>query len=117
MRRESRPSVSDTTQISFRSQHSRTDTASFLSGPTAAGTSRRSSKQWKVSDLQLHLYTDEGHLNGGELPAEVVFHGRVPFGRYHEVLATASIVAIPTHVMAYPSGQTVALEAARQGLV
>lgn len=67
------------------------------------------------SDLQLHLYTDEGHLNGGELPAEVVFHGRVPFGRYQEVLATASIVAIPTHVMAYPSGQTVALEAAGTG--
>ena len=69
----------------------------------------------KGSDLRLHLYTDEGHLNRAALPAEVVFHGRVPFERYQEVIASASIVAIPTHVMAYPSGQTVALEAAGTG--
>lgn len=67
------------------------------------------------SDLEIHLYTGEGQVRRAELPPEVVFHGRVPFAHYREIVASASIVAIPTHVMAYPSGQTVALEAAGTG--
>lgn len=67
------------------------------------------------SHLELHLYTGEGQLQGMAPGPEVVFHGRVPFTEYRRVVASASIVAIPTHVMAYPSGQTVALEAAGTG--
>ncbi|MEV7101533.1 glycosyltransferase family 4 protein [Micrococcus luteus] len=67
------------------------------------------------SGLKLHMYTGDGYLDGAEPPSEVVFHGRVPFERYREVVASAAVVAIPTHVMAYPSGQTVALEAAGTG--
>ncbi|MEX3565063.1 glycosyltransferase family 4 protein [Micrococcus endophyticus] len=67
------------------------------------------------SGLPLHLYTDPGHVQGLRLPPEVVFHGRVSFEHYRKVVATASVVAIPTHKMAYPSGQTVALEAAGTG--
>lgn len=67
------------------------------------------------SELELHLYTGEGHLRGVTPGPEVVFHGRVPFSEYRRIVASASVVAIPTHVMAYPSGQTVALEAAGTG--
>lgn len=67
------------------------------------------------SGLRLHLYTGEGNITRRSLPPEVDFHGRVPFVDYRRIVATAEVVAIPTHVLAYPTGQTVALEAAGTG--
>ncbi|MEV8496641.1 glycosyltransferase family 4 protein [Micrococcus luteus] len=67
------------------------------------------------SGLSLDLYTGGGHVQRETLPPEVKFHGRVPFAEYRQLMATASVVTIPTHVQAYPTGQTVALEAAGTG--
>jgi glycosyltransferase involved in cell wall biosynthesis len=65
--------------------------------------------------LQLDLYAGEGNLQGASLPEEVTFHGRVPFEKYRQVVARAAVVAVPTRELAYPTGQTVALEAAATG--
>lgn len=67
------------------------------------------------SGLRLDLYSKPGNLEDAGLPEEVDFHGTVPFDEYRQVISAASIVAVPTKVMAYPTGQTVALEAAGSG--
>lgn len=45
----------------------------------------------------------------------MTFHGRVPFTEYRRLVDTASVVTVPIHALAYPTGQTVALEAAGTG--
>ena len=49
------------------------------------------------------------------LPPSVTYRGMIPFDEYRQVLRDADVVAVPTHLMAYPSGQTVAIEAAATG--
>ena len=67
------------------------------------------------TELAVDLYCREGNLEGAEPPAGVRFLGTVPFDGYKELLRRVSVVLIPTKVMAYPTGQTVALEAAATG--
>lgn len=50
-----------------------------------------------------------------DLPSEVEYLGYLGRERYLQVLAGAAVVAIPSYVRAYPSGQTVALEAMALG--
>lgn len=65
--------------------------------------------------LELHLYTRPEIIAGIDLPQNVRFHGTVPFETYIETLHSSDIVAVPTVELAYPTGQTVALEAAATG--
>ena len=67
------------------------------------------------TDLDVDLYCKQGNIDGLELPSNVTFHGLVPYDDYRRIISTAGIVAVPTHRMEYPSGQTVALEAAATG--
>lgn len=63
----------------------------------------------------IHLYTRPELVAGIDLPSNIIFHGLVPFEEYVKVLYESSILAIPTVELAYPTGQTVALEAAATG--
>ncbi|CAM3665247.1 glycosyltransferase family protein [Nocardioides zeicaulis] len=49
------------------------------------------------------------------LPGEVTVLGTVPHAEYRDLLARARVVVVPTHDLAYPTGQTVAMEAAAAG--
>lgn len=65
--------------------------------------------------VELHLYTRPEIIAGIDLPENVRFHGTIPFETYIETLHSSDIVAVPTVELAYPTGQTVALEAAATG--
>lgn len=67
------------------------------------------------TELQVDLYCGEGNLRGIGVPRNVTFHGVVPYDEYRKVISTAGLVAVTTHSMEYPSGQTVALESAATG--
>jgi len=67
------------------------------------------------ADFELALYCREANLEGAEVPRTVHFQGTVPYDSYRQLLQEVTAVAIPTKVMAYPTGQTVALEAAATG--
>lgn len=67
------------------------------------------------SGLLVDLYTGEGNIRALDVPDEVTCHGPVPFDEYRRLVAGAAVVVVPTRTMAYPSGQTVALEAAATG--
>lgn len=68
------------------------------------------------TDLAMSLYCRDDNLEGALLPHGVRFLGTVPFEEYRAVLSRVGVVAVPTKVMAYPTGQTVALEAAASGV-
>ncbi|MFX0537513.1 glycosyltransferase family 4 protein [Ornithinimicrobium sp. Y1847] len=65
--------------------------------------------------IQVDLYAGQGNVAGLTIPDEVTFHGRVPYEEYRRLVAAASVVTVPTVELAYPTGQTVALEAAATG--
>ncbi|MDR7252135.1 glycosyltransferase involved in cell wall biosynthesis [Nocardioides sp. BE266] len=48
-------------------------------------------------------------------PAELDVLGTVPHAEYRALLTRAQVVVVPTHELAYPTGQTVAMEAAAAG--
>lgn len=66
------------------------------------------------TDLRLHLHT-RPDISRRMSPPNVVNHGTVSIERYREILRHAAIVAVPPHPMAYPTGQTVAMETAAAG--
>lgn len=66
-------------------------------------------------DTTVHLLCQPANLAGLEVPDNVVVHGVVPFPEYRAMLRRAKIVAVPTKELAYPTGQSVALEAAAAG--
>lgn len=66
-------------------------------------------------DVELELFAKPSNLEGAVVPPNVRFRGTVPSVAYRHLIRTAGIVAIPTKLMAYPTGQTVALEAAATG--
>lgn len=55
------------------------------------------------------------NLAGLDVPSNVRVHGTVPLTAYRTLLRRARVVAVPTHDLAYPSGSSVALEAASTG--
>lgn len=67
------------------------------------------------TDLTLDLVTRPENLRGLSLPDNVRMHGMVPLTTYRQMLRRARIVAVPTREMAYPTGSSVALEAAATG--
>lgn len=61
---------------------------------------------WRVT-----VATRPSQLGGLDVPAEVQVLGYVDRARYLELLAGATVVALTTHDLTYPTGQTVLLEA------
>ncbi|MCT1802536.1 glycosyltransferase family protein [Kocuria carniphila] len=66
-------------------------------------------------DVTVHVLCQPANLAGLTVPDNVVVHGVVPFDQYRAMLRRAKIVAVPTEELAYPTGQSVALEAAASG--
>jgi len=67
------------------------------------------------TDLVLDLVCKPENLQGLDLPGNVHAHGTVSLPEYRALLRRARIVAVPTIEMAYPTGSSVALEAASSG--
>lgn len=55
------------------------------------------------------------NLSGFEVPSNVRVHGVVPYDQYRQMMRRARVVAVPTKELAYPTGQSVALDAAAAG--
>ncbi|RYC05823.1 glycosyltransferase family 4 protein [Nocardioides zhouii] len=67
------------------------------------------------TDLVLHLVCKPDNVAGLDVPDNVEMRGVVPLTEYRSLLRRARVVAVPTHDLAYPTGQSVALEAAASG--
>lgn len=67
------------------------------------------------TDLTLDLVCKPENLEGLEVPSNVRLHGVVPLVEYRSLLRRSRVVVVPTHDLAYPTGQSVALEAAATG--
>lgn len=65
--------------------------------------------------LALDLVCPPESVAGVRLPENVRVHGPVPLSTYRTLLRRARVVAVPTHDLAYPTGSSVALEAASSG--
>lgn len=67
------------------------------------------------SKLTVDLVCKPVNLTGLERPQNVTLRGRVDYESYRDLLRRAQIVVVPTFDFAYPTGQTVAMEAAASG--
>ena len=67
------------------------------------------------TDLEVHLVCKPENVAGLDVPANVRLLGTVPLSAYRDLLRRARVVAVPTHDLAYPTGQSVVLEAASTG--
>lgn len=67
------------------------------------------------TDLHLDLVCKPQNLDGLDIPDNVRVRQPVPHSEYRRLLQRAQVVVVPTRVMAYPTGQSVALEAASSG--
>lgn len=65
--------------------------------------------------LQLVVVAKPENLAGLDIPSNVEFLGRVSHHEYRHLLRRARLAAVPTHDLAYPTGQSVALESAAAG--
>jgi glycosyltransferase involved in cell wall biosynthesis len=59
----------------------------------------------------VRVATRNHQIDGQRIPSEVTLLGMVPREEYLRLLAAASVVVIATHDVAYPTGQSVLLEA------
>lgn len=66
-------------------------------------------------DLTLDLVCKPENIAGLEVPANVRLHGTVGMAEYRRLLRRAQVVAVPTDELIYPTGSSVALEAASSG--
>jgi glycosyltransferase involved in cell wall biosynthesis len=67
------------------------------------------------SDVRVQVLARPANLAGVALPPNVDVIGTVPQHEYAAMLRRARVVVVPTHELAYPTGQTVALDAAAAG--
>lgn len=67
------------------------------------------------TDLTLDLVCRPENLAGLRVPDNVRVLGTVPRHEYRDLLRRAKVVAVPTHVLTYPTGSSVALEASSSG--
>lgn len=67
------------------------------------------------TDLALDLVCRPENLAGLTVPDNVHVHGVVPREQYRSMLRRSKVVAVPTRVLAYPTGSSVALEASASG--
>lgn len=66
-------------------------------------------------DLTLDLVCKPENIAGLDIPANVRLHGTVSMADYRRLLRRAQVVAVPTRERVYPTGSSVALEAASSG--
>ena len=67
------------------------------------------------TDLSLDVVCRPANLDGLDVPANVRVHAPVSHREYRALLTRAQVMAVPTRVMSYPTGSSVALEAASSG--
>ena len=67
------------------------------------------------TDLELHLVCKPENVAGLNVPPNVRLLGTVALSDYRDLLRRARVVVVPTHDLAYPTGQSVVLEAAATG--
>ena len=67
------------------------------------------------TDLTLDLVCRPENLAGLRIPDNVRVLGTVPRAEYRRLLRRAKVVAVPTQVLTYPTGSSVALEASSSG--
>lgn len=67
------------------------------------------------TDLEIGLLTVPERLSALSPPANVIPLGLLRPDRYRDLLRRTKVVVVPTHALAYPTGQTVALNAAAAG--
>lgn len=67
------------------------------------------------TDLTLDLVCRPENLSGLSVPPNVRVLGTVPRVEYRRLLRRAKVVAVPTQVLTYPTGSSVALEASSSG--
>lgn len=65
--------------------------------------------------LRVEVVCKPENLAGLTVPENVTVHGTVDLPTYRRMLQRARVVAVPTHVLMYPTGSSVALEAASTG--
>lgn len=63
------------------------------------------------TELKLKVACRPEDIEGLELPSNVEYVGFLPLDEYRDLTAAARVVVVPTKVRAYPTGQTVLLEA------
>jgi glycosyltransferase involved in cell wall biosynthesis len=63
------------------------------------------------SDFKVKVLSRDRDVDGHEIPANVELLGFVDRFTYRDLLARARLVVVPNHVRAYPTGQSVTLEA------
>ncbi len=69
----------------------------------------------RMSGIPLTLVCFPRNIAGLDLPAAVTLRSNIPHGEYRSLLHTADLVVTPTVAPAYPSGQSVVLEAMSMG--
>ncbi len=67
------------------------------------------------TELSLDIVGKPENVAGIDLPPNVRIHPPVSLPAYRQLLRRAQVVAVPTRELAYPSGSSVALEAASTG--
>ncbi|WP_210438903.1 glycosyltransferase family 4 protein [Nocardioides xinjiangensis] len=70
---------------------------------------------FEALDFPLDLVCKPENIAGLRVPANVRLHGTVGMAEYRALLQRAQVVAVPTHELVYPTGSSVALEAASTG--
>lgn len=98
------------------------DTVETSEGGTVVAVGRDLGRDWATlaaaargTGWSVELATRARQLAGIDLPPEVHVVGYLDRPSYLDLLAAASVVVIPTEVRAYPTGQTVLLEAMALG--
>lgn len=62
-----------------------------------------------LPDIRFDIFTKPGRIDG-PVPSNVTIHGTVTMEEHRDNLRSADLVVIPTHNLAYPTGQSVLLE-------
>lgn len=64
-----------------------------------------------LPDVQFCIVTSAGRINTATTPSNVTLQGMVSMSEHRDNLRAADLVVVPTHDLAYPTGQSVLLEA------
>lgn len=64
-----------------------------------------------LPDVDFTIVTQPGRIDPAEIPANVTLEGLVSMPQHRDNLRAADLVVVPTHDLAYPTGQSVLLEA------
>lgn len=64
-----------------------------------------------LPDIRFDIFTNPGRIDQVGVPSNVTIHNSVSMEEHRDNLRSADLVVIPTHGLAYPTGQSVLLEA------